>query len=207
MRTFRVPPQLAWPLGIVTALAVLGLTYGLLALPLWAGGLAAVLVFVALYLILDPRTEKEVAGDAYVVEARVRARKALDALRDLTRQAQVGPADPLAPRVLEISRLAGLLLEEVQEKRPNQLLSAAEALDYRVTKLGEALAVYRDLRADPRPASQSRTADLTARLHEKTLPSLEQWLSGNLDRVRAGDIMQLEVNLSQLEASQYEALK
>jgi len=60
---------------------------------------------------------------------------------------------------------------------------------------------------DPRGPQQNGLAELTARLNTKTLPALEQWLGNNLDRIRAGDLLQLEVNLSQLEASQYEALK
>ncbi len=207
MQGFRFPPQIAWPLAVILAFAALWISYSVLAVPLWLSGLIGVLVFVALYLILDPRSTKEVATDTYTTEARGQVQRTLAQLRTLTRQAQALPANPVTPRLLEVNRLTEALLVEVQEKRPNELLSAAQAVDYRVQKLGEALNVYEDLLRDPRAARLSRSGEIGDRLTGKTLPALEQWLNNNLDRLHAGDIMQLEVAMNQLEASQYEALK
>ncbi|HMA37983.1 MAG TPA: 5-bromo-4-chloroindolyl phosphate hydrolysis family protein [Chloroflexia bacterium] len=203
----RFPPQVAWPLALGCAFAVLAVCIGVLALPFWLGGLVAVLVFVALYLILDPRSAQEVAGDAYTADASARVRRALDELQTVKQLTQRVTASAVATQVQTVGQMAYALLNEVQAKRPNELLSAATAVEYRLGKLREALAVYADLLSDPRAPQQARTTELTQRLTTRTLPALEQWLSNNLDRLHAGDILQLEVNLSQLEASQYEALK
>ena len=207
MKAFRFPPRIAWPLALGGAFAVLAFCYTVLAFAWWLSGGIAILVFVALYLIFDPRSEKEVSTDAYAEGARDRARKALDQVRVIAQQAQALPPGPVGPQILEVCSRVQLLLAEVQEKRPNELLSAAEAVEYRVGKLGETLNAYREIIRDPYQVTQGRSAEVTQRLARKTLPALNQWLNNNLDRLHAGDMLQLEVNMNQLEASQYEALK
>jgi len=207
MKAFRFPPQIAWPLALGGAFAVLAFCYLALSFAWWLSGAIAILVFVALYLIFDPRSEKEVSTDAYAEGARDRARQALEQVRGIAQQAQALPPGPVGPQILEVCNRVQLLLTEVQEKRPNELLSAAEAVEYRVGKLGETLTAYREILRDPYQVTQGRSAEITQRLARKTLPALNQWLNNNLDRLHAGDMMQLEVNMNQLEASQYEALK
>ncbi len=204
---FRLPPQIAWPLAVIGALAVLALCYYVLNLSLWISGLAAVLVFTALYLIFDPRSAQEVQVDDYEGQAKARVRQTLDQLRAIEQLTRSMPAGPVPQQVINISHMAQALLSEVQQKRPNELLSAVSAVEYRTGKLREALDVYNDIMQDPRKASQPKYADISQRIATKTLPAVEQWLGNNLDRLNAGDILQLEVNLNQLEASQYEALK
>lgn len=207
MKSVRMPPQIAWPLALVGAAAVLVVGYWVLGLSLLFSGLAAVLVFVALYLILDPRTEKEVQLDDYGMQARASMRKTLDDLRSIDQMMRNIPPGPVQQQVASITALGRTLMAQVEQKRPNELLSAAAALDYRTQKLQEALGVYSDIVRDPRKQGQAKYADVSQRIATKTLPAVEQWLSNNVDRLNAGDILQLEVNLDQLEASQYESLK
>jgi hypothetical protein len=207
MKSLHMPPQIAWPVALVGAAAVLVVGNWVLGLGLLFSGLAAVLVFVALYLILDPRTEKEVQTDDYGMQARASMRKTLDDLRSIDQMMRNIPPGPVQQQVASITALGRTLMAQVEQKRPNELLSAAAALDYRTQKLQEALGVYSDIVRDPRKQAQAKYADVTQRIATKTLPAVEQWLSNNVDRLNAGDILQLEVNLDQLEASQYESLK
>ncbi len=207
MKAVRFPPQIAWPLALGGAFAVLAFCYAVLSFTWWISGGIAILVFVALYLILDPRSEKEVSSDAYIEGARDHARKTLAQVRVIAQQAQSLPPGPVGPQIVEVCNRVQFLLQEVQDKRPNELLSAAQAVEYRVGKLSETLNAYRDIIRDPYQVTQGRAAEVTQRLAGKTLPALNQWLNNNIDRLHAGDMLQLEVNMSQLEASQYEALK
>jgi len=193
--------------AIIGALAALAVSYYVLDLTLWVSAIVGVLVFTALYLIFDPRSAQEVQTDDYEGQAKARVRQTLDQLRSIEQLTRKMPPGPVPQQVVNISHMAQQLLSEVQEKRPNELLSAVSAVEYRTGKLREALDVYNDIMQDPRKASQPKYADISQRIATKTLPAVEQWLGNNLDRLNAGDILQLEVNLNQLEASQYESLK
>jgi hypothetical protein len=207
MKLSSLPARVAWPIAILAALGTFAGLYLGLGLALWASGLVAILVFVALYLIFDPRSDKEVLGDQYEAAAKARVRQALDQLRGIEQIRRKLPQGPVNQEVQNVSRLAQILLAEVEEKRPNELMSAASAVEYRVTKLHEALDMYVDILQDPRKQQQPRYAEISQRITTKTLPAVEQWLGNNIDRLNAGDMLQLEVNLDQLEASQYESLK
>ena len=207
MKLSRLPARIAWPVAILAALATLGLLYGVLNLPLWVSGIVAVLVFVALYLIFDPRSEQQLTADDYQANAMAYVRKTNDQLNSLEQLSRRLPQGQVSQEVLNVSKLARTLLTSVQQKRPNELMSAATAVEYRVEKLNQAMSVYADILQDPSKQSQPKYQDISQRITTTTLPAVEQWLGNNIDRLNAGDILQLEVNLDQLEASQYEGLK
>jgi hypothetical protein len=207
MKLSNIPPRVAWPVAILAALGVFYLLYGVLQLPLWVSGLLAIVVFVGLYLVFDPRTQKQLELQGYEADAQARMNKVLDQLREIQQIDRKIPQGPVNQSVMRITQLAQSLLTQVQQKRPNDLISAVSAVDYRMGKLRDTLNIYVDILQDPSKQSQSKYADISQRISTQTLPALEQWLGNNLDRLNAGDILQLEVNLDQLEASQYEALK
>jgi len=207
MKLSNIPPRVAWPVALLAALGVFYLLYGVLQLPLWISGLLAIIAFVALYLIFDPRTQKQLELQGYQADTQAQMRKVLDELRDIQQIDRKIPQGPVNQSVMHITQLAQSLLTQVQQKRPNELLSAVSAVDYRMGKLRDALNTYVDILQDPTKQSQDKYAGISQRITTQTLPALEQWLGNNIDRLNAGDILQLEVNLDQLEASQYEALK
>lgn len=207
MKLSNLPSRVAWPLALLLSFGVFAVLYLVLSLQLWASGLAAVLVFVALYLIFDPRSEKQVQIDDYGATAQARVRQTLDQLRSIERLTRSLPQGPVSQEVLNVSNMAKTLLAEVQEKRPNELMSASSAVEYRVSKLQEALSIYTDILKDPRKQKQPKYVEISNRITTRTIPAVEQWLGNNIDRLNAGELLQLEVNLDQLEASQYESLK